>query len=150
MLWYLQQILTCGETPLLKRRSLYCYCCTRLSASSFCPLVSFPALPFCISSPSFFSSLLITTSSLSLHGFHSGLFLASIPTGNLFTVPQALHSTTSTSAHDFRPPRLLFSTLCVLEVPGIKRASQRLQIVCLRLGERRSTDFCATVRAVER
>ena len=52
------------------------------------------------------------------------------PTGYRFEVPHAVHVVTRISAQGFLPPRLLFSTYDVDVDPGMRRISQRLQIVC--------------------
>lgn len=74
------------------------------------------------------------------------LFCLGALIGCLFTLPHAWHFRTSTSAHDFRPPLLGFSTRVVQDCPSTKMASQYLQSICFIVGLSRILVFKETER----
>ena len=92
------------------------------------------------------SKTLLKSTGLSFEARLGLLFCLSTLNGNLFTKPQVLHFRTSTSAQEFLPPLLLFSTSLEQVVPSMSMVSQLLQIEFFIAGDIR---ICA-LRETER
>lgn len=80
--------------------------------------------------------------------FHLSILraLLSAPTGKRFGVLQLLHRISNSSAQDFAPFLLRFTRAAVLLRPSTRSESQRLQMVCLTLGNKRIWAFRDTAR----